>query len=126
MFTSMYVDMCICIYQGFPYGGDGESLPHQLKICLFPLAGNIPSSIPPRNIYFSFTKGSFPLLNNNFHDCNWTRTHNHLVRKRTLNHLVNHFAPVSSKEFLDIRATIECRFTLKRVRDMTRTYSHKI
>ena len=20
-------------------------------------------------------------------DCNWTRTHNHLVRKRTLNHL---------------------------------------
>ena len=23
-----------------------------------------------------------------FHDCNWTRTQNHLVRKRTLNHLV--------------------------------------
>ena len=34
------------------------------------------------------------------------------------------FAPASSKEFLDIQATIECRFTLKRVRDMTRTYSH--
>ena len=33
------------------------------------------------------------------------------------------FAPASSKEFLDIQATIECRFTLKRVRDMTRTYS---
>ena len=32
----------------------------------------------------------------------WTRTHNH---------------------FLDIWATIECGFTLKRVRDMTRTYS---
>ena len=32
-------------------------------------------------------------------------------------------APVSSKEFLDIQATIECRFTLKRVRDMIRTYS---
>ena len=32
-------------------------------------------------------------------------------------------APVSSKEFLDIQATIECGFTLKRVRDMTRTYS---
>ena len=30
----------------------------------------------------------------------------------------------SSKEFLDIQATIECGFTLKRVRDMTRTYSH--
>ena len=34
------------------------------------------------------------------------------------------FAPASSKEFLDIQA--ECGFTLKRVRDMTRTYSHKI
>ena len=32
------------------------------------------------------------------------------------------FAPASSKEFLDIQATIECTFTLKRVRDMTRTY----
>ena len=30
-----------------------------------------------------------------------------------------------SKEFLDIQATIECGFTLKRVRDMTRTYSQK-
>ena len=30
--------------------------------------------------------------------------------------------PVSSKEFLDIQATIECEFTLKRVRDMIRTY----
>ena len=34
------------------------------------------------------------------------------------------FAPVSSKEFLDIQATIECGFTLKHVRDMTRTYSY--
>ena len=33
------------------------------------------------------------------------------------------FAPVSSKEFLDIQATIECGFTLKRVRDMIRTFS---
>ena len=33
-------------------------------------------------------------------------------------------APPSSKEFLDIQATIECGFTLKRVRDMTKTYSH--
>ena len=33
------------------------------------------------------------------------------------------FAPVSSKECLDIQATIECGFNLKRVRDMTRTYS---
>ena len=33
------------------------------------------------------------------------------------------FAPASSKEFLDIQATIECGFTLKRVRDMRRTYS---
>ena len=29
------------------------------------------------------------------------------------------FAPASSKEFLDIQATIECGFTLKRVRDRT-------
>ena len=33
------------------------------------------------------------------------------------------FAPASSKKFLDIQATIECGFTLKHVRDMTRTYS---
>ena len=88
-------------------------------------------------------------------DCNWTRTQNHLVLKRTLNHLAKlakwsscvlstylygafdciflschvrvflscHVAPASSKEFLDIQATVECGFTLKRVRDMTRTYS---
>ena len=35
------------------------------------------------------------------------------------------FAPASSKEFLDIQATIECGFTLKRVCDMTRTCSEK-
>ena len=34
------------------------------------------------------------------------------------------FAPASSKEFLDIQATIECGFTLRPVRDMTRIYSH--
>ena len=33
------------------------------------------------------------------------------------------FAPVSSKEFLEIEGTIECGFPLKRVRDMIRTYS---
>ena len=33
------------------------------------------------------------------------------------------FAPASSKEFLVIQATIECGFTLKRVRDMIKTYS---
>ena len=36
--------------------------------------------------------------------------------------LTSDIAPVSSKEFLDIHATIECGFTLKRVRDMIRTY----
>ena len=36
------------------------------------------------------------------------------------------FAPASSKEFFDIQATIECGFTLKRVRDMIRTYSPRI
>ena len=33
------------------------------------------------------------------------------------------FAPALCKEFLDFQATIYCGFTLKRVRDMTRTYS---
>ena len=33
------------------------------------------------------------------------------------------FTPASSKEFFDIQATIECGLTLKRVRDMARTYS---
>ena len=32
-------------------------------------------------------------------------------------------APISSKDFLDIQATIECDFTLKCVRDMIRTYN---
>ena len=32
-------------------------------------------------------------------------------------------ATVSSKEILDIQATIECRFTLKCVRDIIITYS---
>ena len=31
---------------------------------------------------------------------------------------------IPSKESLDIQATIECQFTLKRVRDMIRTCSH--
>ena len=35
------------------------------------------------------------------------------------------FAPALSKEFLDIQATTECEFTVKRVGDMTRTYSIK-
>ena len=33
------------------------------------------------------------------------------------------FAPASSKEFLDIQATVEYGFTLKHVHDMIRTYS---
>ena len=37
--------------------------------------------------------------------------------------LLQDFAPPSREEFLDIQATIECGFTLKRVRDMIRTYS---
>ena len=38
-------------------------------------------------------------------------------------HLTSDFAPVSSKEFLDIQAAIEFEFTLKRVSNMIRTYS---
>ena len=33
------------------------------------------------------------------------------------------FAPVSVNEFVDIQTTIECGFTLKRIRGMIRTYS---
>ena len=58
-------------------------------------------------------------------DCNWTRSHNYLVCEWTLKHLAKlaSFAPVSSKKFLDIQATIECGFTLKPVCDMIITYS---
>ena len=91
-------------------------------------------------------------------DCNGTRTHNHLVRKRTLNHLAklakwlkcvlstylcgafdcmfwschvrvsecmarNSLLETGRCTSLDIQATIECWFTLKRVRYITRTYS---
>ena len=35
-------------------------------------------------------------------------------------------APASSKEFLDIQATVECGFTLKLVRDMIKTYNQLI
>ena len=35
-------------------------------------------------------------------------------------------ASVSSKEFLDIQTTIECGFTVKRVRGMIKTYSHNV
>ena len=37
--------------------------------------------------------------------------------------VLNETISVMSKEFLDIQANIECRFTLKRVHDMIRTYS---
>ena len=33
------------------------------------------------------------------------------------------FAPVCSKEFLDIQATVECGFTRKHVGDMVKAYS---
>ena len=36
------------------------------------------------------------------------------------------FVPASSKEFLDIQATIECGFTLKRVRDMIKTWEAEL
>ena len=70
-------------------------------------------------------------------DCNRTQTHNHLAEWFSV-HLwtkwlwvwvplqslkTSDFIPVSSKEFLDIQATIKWGFTLKRGRDMIRTYS---
>ena len=38
-------------------------------------------------------------------------------------HLYLNIVPISSKEFLDIEANIECGFSLKRVPDMMRGYS---
>ena len=37
----------------------------------------------------NFSEMENPIIDkeNNISDCNWTRTHNHLVHKRTLNHL---------------------------------------
>ena len=40
--------------------------------------------------------------------------------------LILDFAPASGKDFLDIQATIESGFTLKRVCGMIRTYSQTI
>ena len=85
---------------------------------------------------------------NDFHnnDCNWTRTQNHWAHKQTPNHLAKWLSVclqikwfwvwvqlqslklqilhlLWERTFLDIQATIECGFTLKCIRDMTRTYS---
>ena len=38
-------------------------------------------------------------------------------------YLCEDMAPVSSEEYFDIQRTIECRFTLKRVRDLIIAYS---
>ena len=46
---------------------------------------------------------------------------NYVVVGSSLVAVTSVFAPSSSKEFLDIQATIEFGFTLKRVRDMIRT-----
>ena len=76
-------------------------------------------------------------------DSNWIRTHNHLVRKRTLNHLsvrlrfkwmwiqipLLSIEPqmirrlLQARSSLTFRQTIERGFTPKPVRDMTITYS---
>ena len=40
-----------------------------------------------------------------------------------LQYFTSDFAPDSSKKFLEIQATTECGFTLKRVRHMIRTWS---
>ena len=37
----------------------------------------------------------------------------------------SYITPVSSKDFLDIHATMERRFNLKRVREIIRTYSQE-
>ena len=82
---------------------------------------NKESNHPPiiQQVPFSMKSQLSSLLSS---DCNWNRTQNHLVLKSSFTS-PSDFAPASSKEFLDIQATIECGLTLKRVCDMTRTYS---
>ena len=53
------------------------------------------------------------------------------IRKWTLNHLAKFWVPLQSlklcacfQQSLDIQATLDCRFTQKRVRDMIITYNH--
>ena len=85
---------------------------------------------------YSFSEGIYySLYTLALSDCNWTRTQNHLVRKRTLNHLAKFWVRVQLQSLklqisrllrassLTFRQT-ECRFTLKRIRDMTKTYWH--
>ena len=67
-------------------------------------------------------------------DCSGIRTYDHLVRKRnpilvqiplrSLN--TSDIAPVLRKKLLDIQETIECRFTLKCVRDTTQKMKFSI
>ena len=59
------------------------------------------------------------------------RTRNRVVRKWTLNHLAKFWVPLQSlklcasfQQSLDIQATVDWRFTEKRVRDMIITYNH--
>ena len=65
-------------------------------------------------------------------DCKWTRTQNHLVLKRTLNHLAKLAKWPSCILSTYLYGAFDCMFLschvrvwecIKRVRDMTRTYS---
>ena len=67
-------------------------------------------------------------------DSNGIRTHDHLVRKRKLNHLwvripllslkLQIWSLLRARSSLTFRQTIECGVTLKLVRDMLITYSY--
>ena len=72
------------------------------------------------NIGANLFLGTYHETKINEADSNGVWTHKHLFRKRTLNHLAK-----LAKESLDIQATIQCRFTLKRVRGMIITYSQR-
>ena len=56
-------------------------------------------------------------------DSNEIRTYNHLVRKRTFNHLAKLAKAVQARSSLTFRQTIEYGFPVKLVRDMITTYS---
>ena len=119
-----------------------------LQFCWFYLA-KFDFLLPFNHLPLVKSKATYMQINQ-LNYCSWTRTYNHLVRKRTLSYLdgwlfvyelsgcgfesscshsnfrvtqTSDFEPASSKEFLDIQAIIECGFTLKCVSDMIRTYN---
>ena len=70
--------------------------------------------------YLQFTSFIWSVLRNG---CVFVYKLNHCGFDSSYSQLNSRLRACFSKEFLDIHATIECEFILKRARDITRTYS---